>query len=73
MFFCMAPNLLYRGVVRNFKLWVHFLLICKNCTFLWNCGCKCYAPIGISSETVGAIAPTAPTLTPPLIYTFCTF
>ena len=56
----------YRGRVRNLKLWVHFLLICKKSTFLWNCGSKCFAPIAISSKTVGKIAPTAPTLTPPL-------
>jgi len=32
-----------------------------------NYGCKCYASIGIFSETMGAITPTLLILTPPLI------
>ena len=34
--------------------------------FTSNLGCKCYASVKLFSETVDAIAPTAPTLTPPL-------
>ena len=59
---------LSRGGASNFKLWVQFLLICKYSSFFQNCECKCYVLTELSSETVGAIAPTAPTLTQTLHY-----
>ena len=52
-----------RVCVRNFKTWVQFLSIFKYSTLLQNCGCKYYVSVGLFSETMGAISPSAPTLT----------
>ena len=57
---CAPKGLRYiTGGVRNITL------ICQYHTLNQNCGSKSYALIQYSSETVGTIAPNAPTLIHP--------